>query len=170
MRRDVSNGAVKAGNSVRRHGPRGLGACRRGAVALEFALASTPLLLIVFGFIALSSVFNTWSSMQSNAQYAARMVSTGTITASSAGTINNNTLSASCPNSTSTQVEYYACTGLPAWTTYTVKTVENCTVPSVTVSLTANAHTMAIADIMNIFSSTSPIVASAVVMKEGTCP
>src|SRR4051812_31698096 len=59
--------------------PRGLGRCRRGSVALEFVLASAPLILLVFGFIATSAVFNTWSNMQSNVQYAARMMSTGQV-------------------------------------------------------------------------------------------
>src|SRR5476651_664188 len=65
------------------HGSRGLN--RRGSVAVEFALACTPLMILVFGFIATSAVFTTMTSMQANAQYAARMMSTGQITSNNTG-------------------------------------------------------------------------------------
>src|ERR1700685_739238 len=65
----------------------GLSNCRRGSVAVEFAVASVPLMLLVFGFIATAAVFNTWSSMQSNTQYAARLMSTSSIMANNNGTI-----------------------------------------------------------------------------------
>jgi Flp pilus assembly protein TadG len=152
--------------------PRGLGSCRRGAIALEFALACTPLLLIVFGFISVSWLFNTWSTMQSNVQYAARMVSTGLVTNNSTGTIAANpSVSTTCGSRTWTtnQAEYYACQGLPGSTTFTVTTTETCSVPSVTISLSASAKGMAVIDIANIFTS-GPIIAQAVIMKEGTCP
>jgi Flp pilus assembly protein TadG len=130
-------------------------------------------MLMVFGFIATAAVFNTWSSMQSNTQYAARMMSTGQITANNTGTISTtNTTSTAVPCSSTmktTQVEYYACTGLPTWTTFTVTTVENCTIPSVTVSLSTGATTAAIADVEKIFSGKT-IVAQTVMMKEGSCP
>jgi Flp pilus assembly protein TadG len=151
---------------------RGLAGCRRGAIALEFALASVPLLMLMFGFIATSAVFNTWSSMQSNTQYAARMMSTGQVFTNANGAIStsNNSSSATCGSSLrNTQVEYYACSGLPGWATFTVTTTENCTVPSVTVSLSANAAAAAIADIENFFSGKT-IVAQTVFMKEGSCP
>ncbi len=151
---------------------KGLGDCRRGSVALEFVLASAPMILLVFGFIATSAVFNTWSNMQSNAQYAARMMSTGQIKnlANGALTTTNTTNTTACSGTlTNTQVEYYACNGLPSWTTYSVTATENCAVPSVTVSLTASAATAAIADVAAIFTGKN-IVAQAVVMKEGSCP
>ncbi len=158
---------------------RSLGSCRRGSVALEFALASVPLMMLVFGFIATSAVFNTWSSMQSNAQYAARLMSMGG-PAVGAGIVKNNgngaitagntTATISCGGSLNTaQVEYYACTGLPSWTTFTVTSTENCTVPSVTVTLSTSATTAAIADIEKFFTGKT-ITAQAVYMKEGQCP
>jgi Flp pilus assembly protein TadG len=66
---------------------RGLTGCRRGAIALEFDLASVPLMMLMFGFIATSAIFNTWSSMQANTQYAARMMSIGQITSNANGAI-----------------------------------------------------------------------------------
>jgi Flp pilus assembly protein TadG len=151
---------------------RGIGLCRRASVSVEFVLASAPLIVLVFGFIATSAVFNTWSSMQSNAQYAARMMSTGQISNLNNGAITttNTTATTTCSSSMrTTQVEYYACTGLPSWATFTVTSTENCAVPSVTVSLSANAATAAIADIASIFTGKT-IVAQAVLMKEGSCP
>jgi len=156
---------------ARRRG-HGLAGCRRGAVAVEFAVASVPLMLMVFGFIATAAVFNTWSSMQSNAQYAARMMSTGQITNNNSGALSssNTTATVSCSSSLkSTQIEYYACTGLPNWTTYSVTTTENCSIPNVTVSVSSSASTAAIADIEKIFSGIT-IVAQTVMMKEGSCP
>lgn len=150
----------------------GLADCRTGSVAVEFAVASTPLLLMAFGFIAASAVFNTLSSMQSNAQYAARMMSTGQIKNLSNGAITsaNTTATVTCGGTlNSSQVEYYACNGLPGWTTFTVTATENCAVPSVTVSLSADATTAAIADVAAIFSGKT-ISAQAVLMKEGSCP
>lgn len=149
-----------------------LRASRRGTVAVEFAVASVPLMLIVFGFIAASAVFNTWTSMQGNVQYAARMMSTGQITANNTGALSstNTTATVACSSSLkTTQVEYYACTGLPTWTTFSVTTTENCAAPSVTVSLSSSATSAAIADIENIFSGQT-LVAQSVMMKEGTCP
>jgi Flp pilus assembly protein TadG len=151
---------------------RGLAANRRASIAIEFVLASAPLLVLVFGFIATSAVFYTWSSMQSNAQFAARMMSTGQISRLSTGAITttNNTATIACGGTmTTTQVEYYACSGLPNWTTFTVTSTENCAVPSVTVSLSASAATAAIADVAAIFTGKT-IVAQAVLMKEGSCP
>jgi Flp pilus assembly protein TadG len=156
--------------------PSGLGSalanCENGSVAVEFALASVPLMLMVFGFIATAAVFNTWSTMQSNTQYAARLMSTGQITSNNSGTISttNTSVTTACSSSMrSTQVEYYACTGLPTWTSFNVTTTENCATPSVTVTLTTSATTAAIADIEKIFSGNT-IVATTIMMKEGTCP
>ena len=147
-------------------------ASRRAVVAVEFVLASVPLILLMFGFIATSAVFNTWSSMQANSQYAARMMSTGQIGNNVNGAFSNTNASSStsCGSSLkNTQVEYYACTGLPTWATFTVTTTETCSVPSVTVSLSASASAAAIADIENFFSGKN-IVAQTVFMKEGSCP
>ena len=149
-----------------------LASCRRGSVAVEFAVASVPLMLLVFGFIATAAVFNTWSSMQSNTQYAARLMSTSQIMANNSGTITttNNTSSVACSSTLkSTQVEYYACLNLPTWTTFTVTTAENCATPSVTVTLSTGATTAAIADVVQIFSGKT-IVAQTTMMKEGNCP
>jgi Flp pilus assembly protein TadG len=152
--------------------PRGLAGCRRASVAVEFVLASVPLMILVFGFIATSSVYTTLSSMQSNAQYAARMMSTGQITQIATGALSTTNTSAtiSCSGSLrNTQVEYYACAGLPSWTTFTVTSTENCTTPSVTVSLSASGSTAAIADVEKIFTGKT-LTAQTVLMKEGSCP
>jgi Flp pilus assembly protein TadG len=152
---------------------RGLANCRRGVVAVEFVLASVPLLMLCFGFIATSSIYNTWGNMQTNTQYAARMMSTGQVTSNTNGAFSssNTSSSVSCGSSkvTSSTVEYYACTGLPAWATYTVTTTENCSVPSVTVSLSASASAAAIADVENFFAGKT-ITSQTVFMKEGSCP
>jgi Flp pilus assembly protein TadG len=172
---DLSTAQRRVRRMIRRVRPRhrnDLADCRRGAVAVEFAVASVPLMLMVFGFIATAAVFNTWSSMQSNTQYAARLMSTGQITANNSGTISstNSSVTVNCSSSMkTTQVEYYACNGLPSWTTFSVTTTENCATPSVTVTLSTSATTAAIADIEKIFSGNT-IVATTVMMKEGTCP
>ena len=150
----------------------GLAHCRRGAIAVEFVLASVPLMLLIFGFIATSAVYNTWASMQGNAQYAARMMSTGQISSNNTGALSstNTSVTIACSSSfRSTQIEYYACNGLPTWATFTVTSTENCAVPSVTVSLSANAASAAIADVENFFSGKT-IIAQSVMMKEGSCP
>src|SRR5258708_7745893 len=137
---------------------------RRGVPSLEFVLACGPLLVLAFGFIATSAVFNTWSNMQSSAQYAARMMSTGQVTQNNNGTISssNSTSSMTCSSSISTsKVEYYACANLPGWASFTVSTAEDCTKPSVTVTLSANAATAAIADAGAFFSGKT-ITSSAI--------
>jgi Flp pilus assembly protein TadG len=131
-------------------------------------------MVLCFGFIATSSVYNTWGSMQTATQYAARLMSTS---GSSLGNTNgafsatNTSSSVACTSSkvTSSTVEYYACNGLPTWATFTVTTTENCTVPSVTVSLSASATAAAIADVENFFAGKT-ITAQTVFMKEGSCP
>ena len=150
----------------------GLAHCRRGTVAIEFVVASIPLMLLMFGFIATSAIFNTWSNMQSNAQYAARLMSTGQISKNVNGAFStSNTSSSTTCGATmnNTQVEYYACSGLPSWASFTVTTSENCAIPSVTVSLSASAASAAIADIENFYAGKT-IVSQAVYMKEGSCP
>lgn len=151
---------------------RDIGRCRRGVAAVEFALVATPFLLLLFGCIATNTLLFTWSAMQTAAQYAAQMVSTGQITKLSTGTItsSNNTATTKCSSTlTSSEAEYYACTGLPGWGTFTVTTTESCAVPSVTVSLSAAAGTAAVADVFKIFTKKT-LTAQAVVMKQGTCP
>ena len=149
-----------------------IGRCRRATAALEFAIVATPLMLMTFGFIAVSGIFYTWPAMQSSAQYAALMVATGQINSISTGAIttSNTTATTTCSGSlTSTEAEYYACTGLPNWVTFTVTTTENCATPSVAVSLSTNATAAAIADVFSIFTGKT-LVASAVLMKQGQCP
>ena len=151
---------------------RALGACRRAVVALEFVFVAGPFLVLLFGFIATSAVLHTWSTMQNYAQYAARMMSTGQIKNLTTGpiTVSNSTATTSCASAlTNAQVEYYACTGLPSWVSFTVTATQNCAVPSVTVSISANASTAAIADMFAIFTGKT-LVAKSVMMKEGVCP
>lgn len=164
------NGQTADATRLASRRPRGSIACRRGSVAVEFALASVSLMILSFGFIATGTVFNIWSSMQVNTQYAARLMSTGQILNNVNGIFSASNMSSSttCGSSLrNNQVEYYACAGLPIWATYTVTTSENCAVPSVTVTLSANAA--AIADIENIYAGKS-ILSQTVFMKEGSCP
>lgn len=145
---------------------------QRATAAVEFALVLTPLMMLLFGFIATASVFFTMATMQSNAQYAGLMMATGQIKSLSTGAItsNNNTATTACSGSlTSTEVEYYACTGLPSWVPVTVTATENCAVPSVTITLSASASAAAIADVFQFFTGRSLSV-STVLMKEAQCP
>jgi Flp pilus assembly protein TadG len=157
------NPSAVLGGGCERYAWRNLRGCRRAAAAVEFALVSGPFLLLLFGFVATNSLFYCWSVMQNNAQYAAMMMATGQITSWSGSGV-------SCSSSlASTQVEYYACSGLPAWTTYTAKATETCSVPNVSVTLTTNASTAGLADIYSLFSGIT-LTAAATAMKQGTCP
>lgn len=150
-----------------------LARCRRGMAALEFALVSLPLLTLVFGFIATNSMFYTWSAMQSSAQFAARVVSTGQIKSLSTGVISasNLTATATCSGTlSSSTAEYHACRGLPSWATYSVTVTISCaTPPSVTVNTSVGAAAAALANVYSLFSGQT-LVARAVMMKEGACP
>jgi Flp pilus assembly protein TadG len=142
---------------------RSIGGCRKAAAAVEFALVSGPFLLMLFGFVATNSLFYTWSVMQNNVQYAAMMMATGQVTSwSSSGVSCGSTLA-------TTQVEYYACSGLPPWTTFTAKAAETCSVPNVSVTLTTNASNAGLADIYSLFSGVT-LTAAATAMKQGSCP
>lgn len=145
---------------------------RRGSAAVEFAVIAAPLMTILFGFIATNVLFFTWAAMQDSAQLAARMVSTGQVKnfANGAITTSNTTSTVTCSGTlTSAQAEYYACQGLPAWASFSVTATENCSVPSVTVSISVDAKAAAMADIYSIFTGKT-LVAQSVVMKEGLCP
>jgi len=140
--------------------------------ALEFAILATPLMLLIFGFISISSIFYTMSAMQNAAQYAASLVATGQITSLSTGpiTTTNTTATVKCGSTlTATEAEYYACTDLPGWASFTVTTTENCATPSVAVSLSVDASAAAIVDMFQMFTGKT-LVGNAVVMKEGQCP
>jgi len=142
----------------------GLRQCRRGAAALEFALASVPLMMIIFGFFATNAIFLTLATMQNNVQYAVGLMATGQITSFQSAAV-------SCAGTyTTSQAEYYACKNLPSWATFTVTATESCTSPaSVTVKLTVGATSAAIADIFSFYSGKT-LQALATNMKQGTCP
>jgi Flp pilus assembly protein TadG len=145
---------------------------RRGAAVVEFAILAPVLVLLLFGTIASSGAFLTWGMMQGSSAYGARVMSTGTIKNNSAGAITtaNTTATTTCTGSLpATEVESYACSNLPSWATFTVTTTENCVVPSVTVSLSTTASAAAIVDVLRLFTGKT-LTATAVVMKEGTCP
>ena len=144
---------------------------RRGAGALEFALVAGPLVAVMFGFLATNILFFTWSAMQDSAQYAARMMATGSVKTFANGTITlaNTTSTTVCGNVASGVVEYFACQGLPGWATFTVTATENCAVPNVSVSISVNAKAAAMADIFSMFTGKT-IVANSTMMKEGPCP
>jgi Flp pilus assembly protein TadG len=127
---------------------------------------------MLFGFISFGTLMFTWSSMQGAAQYEALLVATGQVTTLSNGAITsaNNTATTACSAAlTSSAAEYFACSNLPGWGSYTVTTTENCAVPSVTVNVSVNAGTAAIGDLLRIFSGRT-LSAQSVVMKEGKCP
>jgi len=144
---------------------------RRGAAALEFALVAGPLMAVMFGFLATNVLFFTWSAMQDSAQYAARMMATGQVKTFANGTITtaNTTSTSVCGNVASGVVEHFACQGLPSWATFTVTATQNCAIPNVSVSISVNAKSAALADVFSIFTGKT-IVANSVMMKEGLCP
>jgi Flp pilus assembly protein TadG len=143
---------------------RRLGRCRRGVAALEFALVSVPLTMMIFGFIATNAIFYTWSTMQNAVQNAALLMATGQITSfQSSATSCTGTLA-------TTQAEYYACQNLPGWAAFTVTASESCTAPAtVTVRLSVNASTAGLADTYSFYSGKT-LLAQAMMMKQGTCP
>jgi Flp pilus assembly protein TadG len=159
----------------------GLGSCRRGVAAVEFALAVTPLLLIVFGFIAINLMFYTLSVMQNSANYASMSVATNQITKNDNGTIssaNASSTGVACATATdASKIEYYACKGLPTWAAFTVTTNLNCasTPPTVTISLSVDATAAGVVDLSAMFGSTmsmfsgKQLTATSVAMKQGSC-
>jgi Flp pilus assembly protein TadG len=158
-----------------------LARCRRGVAAVEFALAMTPMLLIVFGFIATNVMFYTLSVMQNSSQYGTMMGATGqaknnvngTITAANRTSSNVACSTGSPPTAnaalTTSMVEYYACTGLPSWANFSVTTLEDCSVPKFSVTISVNASSAALADIFSFFTSET-LTATSVAVKQGTCP
>jgi len=137
---------------------------RRGVAALEFALAATPFMLLVFGAISVNLIFITWSNMQNSAYNAAFLMASGQITSFQSTSV-------TCSSSlATTSAEYYACQSLPSWATFTTTASENCTAPAtVTVQVSAGASSMAGADIFALFSGKT-VVANATMIKQGTCP
>jgi Flp pilus assembly protein TadG len=161
--RAQSNRAIPARGRDARRPWREFGGCRRATAALEFVLVSGPLLLMLFGFIATNTMFYTWSVMQNNVQYAALMLATGQVTSfSSSGVTCGSSLG-------TTQVEYYACSGLPGWATFTATATETCSVPNVSVTLSVNASAAGLANIYSLFSGKT-LSAQSTTMKQGNCP
>jgi Flp pilus assembly protein TadG len=137
---------------------------RRGVAALEFALAATPFLMMVFGFISANLIFITWSNMQNSAYNAAFLMATGQITS-----FQSRSVSCSTGMST-TSAEYYACQNLPGWATFNATATESCTAPaSVTVQVSSTAPVMAGVDIFSFFTGRT-VVTNATMIKQGTCP
>jgi Flp pilus assembly protein TadG len=144
----------------------GLVRSRRGGAALEFALASTPFLMMIFGFISANLIFISWSNMQNAAYNAAFLMATGQITSFQSRAV-------TCTGSlSSSSAEYFACQNLPSWASFTATVTESCstTVPStVTVQVTPTASPTMGTDIFSFFSGRI-IVANATMIKQGTCP
>jgi hypothetical protein len=108
-------------------------------------------------------MFYTWSLMQNNVQYASLMIATGQVTSFT-------TAGLTCsPSLAATQVEYYACTGLPGWATFTTQVTETCSVPNVSVSLSVSAATAGLANVYSLFSGKT-LTTQATTMKQGNCP
>jgi Flp pilus assembly protein TadG len=139
---------------------------RRGVAALEFALAATPFLMMVFGFISANMIFISWSNMQNSAYNAAFLMATGQITSFQSRAV-------TCSGSlSSTSAEYYACQNLPTWATFTANASESCStsVPStVTVQVSSSASPTGGTDIYSFFTGKN-VVANATMIKQGTCP
>ncbi len=140
--------------------------CRRGVAAVEFALATTPLLFIVFGFFAINLMFYTLSTMQSAAQYAAMMLATGRATTANTGALVSCSALPESPTA-----EYFACTDtvLPGWATFQVSSVRDCSVPKVSVTISVKASAAALADVFSFFTGQT-LTTTSVAMKQGTCP
>lgn len=137
---------------------------RRGVAALEFALATPPFLMMVFGFITANMIFITWSNMQNSAYNAAFLVATSQITS-----FQSRSVTCAAGFSTSS-AEYYACQNLPSWATVSATVTENCTAPAtVTVQVSSSAAAMAGTDIFAFFTGRT-IATNATMMKQGTCP
>jgi Flp pilus assembly protein TadG len=141
-------------------------------MAVEFALVVPPLMLLCFSFIAVTMALQARSTMQTSAQMAARMMSTGQVTNFATGPIAGATATATTvcsPSLASTTVEYHACAGLPTWASYSVTATQTCAVPSVTVRIQASGFSAAvIGDRYGILAGKVLTVSSAM-MKEGTC-
>lgn len=146
--------------------------CRRGNMAVEFALVMPPFLLLCFGFIAVTMALQARSTMQTTAQMAARMMATGQVANFATGAIAGATATATtvCSGSlASTTVEYHACAGLPGWATFTVTATQTCAVPSVTVTIRASGiNANQTGDRFSVLAGKVMTVTS-VMMKEGTC-
>lgn len=143
---------------------RALRRCRRGSAAMEFAIMGSVLMAMVFGFIATNALFYTWTAMQNSVENAGVMMATGQLTSFQSKAV-------SCSSTlTSSQVEYYACQGLPTWASFTATATENCTSPAtVQVQLSVNGSSAALADAFSVYG-TNTITAVATLMKQGTCP
>jgi len=148
--------------------------CQRGVAAVEFALAATPLLFIVFGFFAINLMFFTLTTMQSAAQYAAMVLATGhATTANVAPTVGTAISCSTSPASPS--AEYFACTDpvLPSWATFSVLSQKDCTnpaIPKVSVTISVNASAAALADIFQFFTGQTLTTTSVAMYQKGTCP
>jgi Flp pilus assembly protein TadG len=138
---------------------------RRGVAAVEFALAATPFLMMIFGFISVNMLFIAWSSMQNSAYNAAFVMATGQVTS-----FQGRAVACSTGPSSST-AEYYACQNLPSWGTFNVTATETCTPTpaTVTVQVSAGATVLAGVDIFSFFSGKT-VVTNATMLKQGTCP
>jgi Flp pilus assembly protein TadG len=139
---------------------------RRGVAAVEFALAMTPLLLIVFGFFAINIMFYTLSAMQNSAFYAASLLAAGKAT-----TTNNNAVVSCAASPAHPSAEYYVCNSsmLPEWATFEVTSAEDCSVPKVSVTVSVNASAAALADVFSFFTGQT-LTTTSVQMKQGSCP
>jgi Flp pilus assembly protein TadG len=151
----------RIGTALSRHD---LNRCRRGVAALEFALATTPFLMMVFGFISANLIFITWSNMQNAAYNAAFLMATGQVTSFQSRSV-------TCTSSLSTaSAEYYACQNLPSWASFTATATESCTAPAtVTVQVSTSAAAMAGTDIYSFFAGRT-VMSNATMIKQGTCP
>ena len=148
---------------------------RDGVAAVEFALAATPMMMLLFSFIAVNLVFYTMTVMQNQAQYAAMAVASKLVNNNAAGTFVAHSSSGptlcSAASVTATTAEYYACGGLPSWANFSVSTTEACggNVPTITITITVSAAAAALADVADVFLGKT-LSTSSVAMMQGTCP
>jgi Flp pilus assembly protein TadG len=149
--------------------------CRRGVAAVEFALAATPLLFIVFGFFAINLMFFTLTTMQVAAQNAALVRAYGQATTTNIAPAVGTAVSCSS-NPISPSAEYFACSdpALPTWASFSVLSGKDCTnaaIPKVSVTVSVNASAAALADVFQFFTGqTLSTTVVSMAFKQGICP
>jgi Flp pilus assembly protein TadG len=141
-----------------------LGRCCRGGALIEFALVAPLLILILFGLIAFSTAIYAYTTMQSATEDAVRRMTTGSITSFTQSSVTCGTGAALTANT----AENYACSKMPTWGTYSVTASQNCATLTDTVTMTANASTVALGDALGLLRGVV-LTAQTTHMKEGSC-
>lgn len=139
--------------------------CRRGVAALEFAMAATPLIILVFGFFAINLMFYTLTTMQNASFFAVTMLAAGRATTANTGTPVSCAATPASPTA-----EFFACSdpSLPGWATFQVSSTQDCAGLKVSVTVSVNASSAALVDIFSTFTGET-LTTTSVAMKQGSC-